>query len=166
MGKALVIKGADFSANALGKSQTALEYFISQMNLQIESRQSIGISSSTEEGYSTLSKSISPAESRARIWSLDIGLLVSAGFTEVEFTPNSDWNYIFACGYDINQNQANATIYTGDKSVGTWSWNSGKTIAPINSTNSKLYIHFKRADGATVSEILSIEDIFESILVR
>lgn len=166
MGKALVIKGADFSVNALDKyAPSVKELFMQLLNSSMENKWSMANSGINEGGYLRIFKGETSA-SRVRVWAVGLDMLIGDGYSEISFTPKSGWEFILMTGYLESETAALVNVYIDNKTTSRWNWYGRNCIAPFDTTQNKLFLHIRKADNGNMPDTLTLAEIFDSIEIR
>lgn len=126
MGKRLIIKGADFSANAIPFNQE--ERIVAALSKGFYVRKGL------LENGSTISD-----PSRCVISAADISNLLSEG-SKLKIKVKDEFDFVFGIG-----NGSTITYYqAGDSIVGTFAWiTDGMAKAPISSSQKLIYLNFR-----------------------
>lgn len=148
MGKSLIIKGADFSANAISSPTDNL---IELLSTAFE----VGVGIQGPDKLHQVS-----AENRASCFMVDISEIYYSGARTVKLQTNPDYLAVLTLGEsNVIWHSYNAEGEPGDWSIG---WGNGKYKGPI-STNSKMTLNIKRVDGADIADTVTLSDVFAYI---
>lgn len=148
MGKSLIIKGADFSANAISfPTDNLIELLSTAFNV------GVGIQGPDKLGQIS-------AENRASCFMVDISEIYYSGARTVKLQTNPDYLAVLILGKsNVSWNTYNEEGEPRDWLLG---WGNGKYKGPI-SADSKMTLNIKRVDNAAIENSVTLSDVFASI---
>ena len=149
MGKVLIIKGADFSANNVAVDHIKTDKEIAEELL----------SSKFEYGYSIslgnpIAKTSTINPKRCCIYGMQLDEIARMGYTKVKISFAEGINYIGGTGTPDNFHPYNDTM----SEVGMYTWQAGGSIMIPVAEDTNFYIHFKLLLG-------DVETAFDSDVV-
>lgn len=148
MGKRLIIKGADFTANSIdteplepidGDTMLALlpTYFQARVSLNGSTTTSGEIPASTTANTK-----------RSCVFAADLSDYAAYGYTKITINFTSGFDFVLGIG----TTNASAEYYSGDCVAGTFTWVTSSQTAscPLSRTKKYLYINFRYDDNTTL----------------
>lgn len=163
MGKALIIKGADFSSVAVAKLQTPDDIaLLTTLGAGFYTQQSISAPSGTGEKNTTKVANTK----RSCVYGISANAFVSKGYNKITFNV--------ATGYDIvvgvGTTNSSATFYAaGDCVPGEFDWiTTTQTVTvPISATSYYVFLNFRHDDNTTVMSATGVlTDCLESVELK
>lgn len=148
MGKNLIIKGADFSANAISFPTDNL---IELLSTAFE----VGVGIQGPEQLRQISST-----NRASCFMVDISEIYYSGARTVKLQTNTDYLAVLILG----ESNGSWHTYNAEGEPGDWNsgWGNGKYKGPI-STDSKMTLNVKRVDNADIADTVTLSDVFAYI---
>ena len=147
MGKSLIIKGADFSANAI---LTPEEKFMGELSQCFIPDKSMAHQSANEVTIGTTDST------RAIVWDADLSDYYNEGFRSIKLSFKTGKSYIVATG----PSNTNVSMMSGG---GSWSWVNVANITFTINSGDRLYIHLKNTDGSTIPSTAIVGDFIDSV---
>lgn len=144
MGKYLLIKGADFSANGIKVILTG-DDLLQILDNQFRPQYSL-------DAYTTQTGEIPTStisnNKRSCVFAVDITEFANYGYTKITINFKTGYNIVLGIG----TTNSSAEYYSGDCVAGNFSWitDSQTASCPLSSTKKYLYINFRNSDNTTI----------------
>ena len=161
MGKSLVIKGADFSANGIPETLPSLD--ITQIVANSGSfKVGFSLSQFQDSGGNSNSKRCCIVATRFSDWGIDI-----SQFSKIEITIKDGYDYVFGTG-PVPSTGNGWQGWNGEHGLQPFNWitTNQKATATINSTTLSMSLNLRYDDNTTdFSESTVLTDIVDSIVL-
>lgn len=158
MGKRLIIRGADFSANAVDYIPGGRD-LLNQINDKLLPRVSLnGYTDLTGENNASTIQN----EKRSCIFAEDVSTFAVLGYTKITVNLKAGFDMVLGIGTTNHT----AEYYSGDCVAGKFTWitNSQSASCPLSNTKKYLYINIRHDDNTTAMDETGVaSDYIDSI---